>query len=165
MRVLFFPDAILREKSEEIKIFSDKTSDFISQLQLTMYANKGCVGIAAPQVGELKRIVIVDVSGHKKATEKNGLLVMINPVVLDYSGAVINREGCLSVPDYTGNVERADSIKVKFINIKGREQALNTSGFEAVVIQHEIDHLDGILFIDRIKNIRGDLFMRKKYGE
>jgi len=163
VKVLLFPDSVLREKSQKITTLDDKILNFIHELQLLMYSSKGCVGIAAPQVGEHKRIVIADVSNHKKAVDKNGLLVMINPVIIEASGAVINREGCLSVPDYTGNVQRPDRIKVRFTDIKGVEKELGTSGFEAVVIQHEMDHLDGILFIDRITNTRADLFKRKQY--
>lgn len=158
-----FPDPVLREKSERIKKLDNNLLELINKVKDLMYVNKGCVGIAAPQAGFLKRLVVVDVSKHKKAIENHGLLIMINPEIIEADGIIINREGCLSVPDFTGNVRRPENIKVKYIDIEGDERTIKTFGFEAVVIQHEIDHLDGILFIDRIKNSKRDLFDRKSY--
>jgi peptide deformylase len=158
-----FPDPILREKSDEIKKIDKNLIDFIEKLKDLMYSNKGCVGIAAPQVGFLKKIVLVDTSKHKKAIENHGFLLMINPQIIECDGVTITREGCLSVPDFTGNVTRFENIKVKYFDISGEAKSIMTFGFEAVVIQHEIDHLDGVLFIDRIKNSKRDLFNRKNY--
>ena len=161
--ILQFPDERLRQKSVEVQKINDELKDYIEKLKLTLFDNKGCVGIAAPQTGVLKRIVIVDVTNHKKATNKNGLLVMINPIFISGTGVLLNREGCLSVPEYTGNVERKNVIKIKYTDLSETEKLLETGGFEAVVLQHEIDHLDGILFLDRISNTKRDLFSRKKY--
>lgn len=88
---------------------------------------------------------------------------MINPEIIEEEGLVINREGCISVPDFTGNVNRPENIKVKYTDMEENEKTIMIFGFEAVVVQHEIDHLDGILFIDRIKNSKRDLFNRKNY--
>ncbi|HDQ26617.1 MAG TPA: peptide deformylase [bacterium] len=163
MNILLFPNPVLREKSEKIKDITQKTAGLAASLEKLLSANKGCVGIAAPQTGKLQRLVVVDVTGHKKAEQQSGQLILINPEVLIAQGASENREGCLSVPDFTGNVKRADGLRIKYIDIDSNERLLETSGFEAVVIQHEIDHLDGVLFIDRIKNSRRDLFKRKNY--
>jgi peptide deformylase len=163
MNIYQFPAPVLREKAIKVKELDNKTTAFITKLLGLMRANKGCVGIAAPQVGALKRIAIVDATGNKKAVQKSGQLVMVNPEILERSGSTVNREGCLSVPDFTGNVERPDKIRLKFMDMEGNVSILETSGFEAVIIQHEIDHLDGILFIDRIKSARRDLFRRKNY--
>jgi peptide deformylase len=163
MNILLFPDERLRAVSEPVKDVDDKMLQFIEHLKETLYINKGCVGIAAPQVGEMKRLVIVDVTGHKKAAQQSGLLVLINPVMLMRQGSIITREGCLSVPDYTGNVERADGARFQYVDTEGCARLLETSGFEAVVVQHEADHLDGKLFLDRVKNTDKDLFRRKKY--
>lgn len=163
MNILKFPDEKLRIKSKTVEKIDTSLLNFIKNLIKFMYGNKGCVGIAAPQVGVHKRVIIVDASFHKKTTECNGLLIMLNPQIIEFSGESINREGCLSVPDYTGNVKRSFFIKTKFLDINGKEKIIQTSGFEAVVIQHEIDHLDGILFIDRITNLKRDLFERKNY--
>jgi len=163
MNILLFPDDRLRMDCEPVKNISGGLSAFLERLKETMYINKGCVGIAAPQIGELIRAVVVDVTGHKKASCRSGLLVLINPAIVSGSGAVVTREGCLSVPDFTGNVERRDNIGDSYLDAAGNERHLETSGFEAVVIQHEVDHLDGILFTDRVKNARTDLFRRKNY--
>lgn len=163
MKIYRFPDPLLREKSLFLKEIDGSTAGFMERLKDGMYANKGCVGVAAPQVGELKRIVVVDATGHKKVPVSHGLLIMANPQILAVSGSTINREGCLSVPDYTGNVERGDYVKVKYMDINGEEKMLEADGFEAVILQHEIDHLDGVLFIDRVKNTKRDLFPRKNY--
>jgi peptide deformylase len=161
--ILQFPDETLRRKSKPVGDIDGATSDFITRLVLMIRENRGCVGIAAPQVGELRRIIVVDVTGHKKATEKHGLLVMLDPVITGGQGSVVTREGCLSVPDFTGNVERRSTLAVRYVTPDGREAELETAGFEAVVLQHEIDHLDGILFLDRIANVKRDLFKRKTY--
>ena len=161
--ILQFPDARLRLKCATVEKIDSEIEAYIEKLTLAMYDSKGCVGIAAPQTGVLSRIIIVDVTGHKKATDKNGLLVMLNPVIVSGAGAALTREGCLSVPEYTGNVERKNTVKIKYMDLKGADKELETSGFEAVVLQHEADHLDGILFLDRISNTKRDLFSRKKY--
>lgn len=158
--ILLFPDELLRKTSKYITDIDASTANFVEELVFTLHANKFCVGIAAPQVGVLKRIIVVDVTGSKKADKHNGLLMMLNPEITFAEGSSINREGCLSVPDYTGNVERNFSLCVKYLNINGKEQILKTSGFEAIVIQHEIDHLNGIIFLDKIKNLKRDLFRR-----
>ncbi|MFP4465664.1 MAG: peptide deformylase [Candidatus Goldiibacteriota bacterium] len=161
MNIFLFPAPVLREKSREIREIDGELIAFLESLEKTMYLNKGCVGVAAPQTGVLKRAVITDSSLNKKTKKSSGKLVMINPVILNKEGGSINREGCLSVPDYTGNVERADKIGFEYTDIQGKKRTAEASGFEAVIIQHEIDHLDGVLFVDRIKSVKRDLFRRK----
>ena len=117
-----------------------------------------CVGIAAPQLGDLVRICVVDVSGHPKAESDNGRLVLVNPRITLTEGSEVAREGCLSLPDLTANVRRATKIGVEHA---GGE--LESIGFEARCIQHEIDHLDGILFLDRVESLVDDIFRRKNY--
>ena len=163
MNILLFPNPALREKAAHVDVFDKKTGIIAARLTELMYVNKGCVGIAAPQAGELSRIAVVDATGNKKAVKTSGLLVLVNPEILEKSGSCVNREGCLSVPDFTGNVERPDKVKIKYQDIKGGFHILETHGFEAVILQHELDHLDGILFIDRIRNSKRDMFKRKKY--
>jgi len=104
------------------------------------------------------------VSASRNGKDNNhGLLAMINPLITFRSGAEIMREGCMSVPDYTGDVERATEIRVSFQEPDGTEREITASGFEAVAIQHEMDHLDGVLFLDRIASVKTGLFRRKKY--
>ena len=121
------------------------------------------VGIAAPQVGRFQRIVIVDCSRLRKPVPNHGNRVLVNPEIIHWDGYEIGREGCLSVPDYTGNVIRATRIGIKARDSRGEPLELAMEGFEARAMQHEIDHLDGLLFIDRVVSRRTDLFRRKVY--
>jgi peptide deformylase len=116
----------------------------------------GCVGLAAPQIGEMVRVAVVDCSGHPRAEDPNGLMVLVNPRLSAVEGSELGREGCLSIPDLTGNVRRATAVE-----IGGRRSI----GFEARCIQHELDHLDGILFLDRVESLAHDLFVRKVYKQ
>jgi peptide deformylase len=124
----------------------------------TMRAFPGCVGIAAPQIGEPVRVAVVDCTGHPRAEDPNGLLVLVNPRIVRAEGAELGREGCLSIPDLTANVRRATAIAVE-----AGQVAVRSVGFEARCIQHELDHLDGILFLDRVESLAHDLFVRKVY--
>ena len=130
----------------------------------TMQANQGCVGLAAPQLDELVRVVVVDVSEHPRTTTHNGLLVLVNPRIVASSGAEVGREGCLSIPDLTANVRRATEIGVKASTPSGEVVKIQSREFEARCIQHEIDHLDGILFLDRVDSLKTDVFRRKQYS-
>ena len=162
LKILTYPDERLKQVSTPVDSFDDELRQFITALEDTMRAGPGGVGIAAPQVGRFKRIVIVDVSSKPKITH-HGRLVMINPEITDWQGYAKGREGCMSVPDYTGNVIRAEQICLEYYDESGNPHALKTSGFEARAIQHEIDHLDGLLFLDRLVSRRADLFRRKAY--
>ncbi len=162
MNILRLPNPLLREKSKKVESMNAEIKSLCAKLKEQVYINKGCVGIAAPQTGSLRRIVVVDASAGRKKCENHGLIEMINPVIIRAEGSSINREGCLSVPEYTGNVERADSVAIKYLDLKGEERLLEASGFEAVIFQHEIDHLEGILFPDRVVSNR-DLFLRKTF--
>ncbi len=119
-----------------------------------------CVGLAAPQLGESVRVVCVDLTGHPRAPDNNGRLLLVNPRIVASEGAEIGREGCLSIPDLTANVSRATRIEVEHAG-----GALESIGFEARCIQHEIDHLDGVLFLDRVASLVDDVFRRKRYAE
>ena len=125
----------------------------------TMLAHPGCVGIAAPQIGEVVRLIAVDVSGHPKAETSNGRLILANPRVVEADGSEVMREGCLSIPELTANVRRATSVTVQHAD--GR---LRCEGFEARCVLHELDHLDGILFLDRVASLVDDVFRRKTSG-
>ena len=125
----------------------------------TMRSHPGCVGLAAPQLGEMVRVVAVDVSEHPKAETSNGLMVLANPRVVDSSGSEVAREGCLSIPDLTANVRRATRIVVEHA-----EGSVECEGFEARCVLHEMDHLDGILFLDRVESLVDDVFRRKTYA-
>lgn len=134
-----------------------------SDLANTMRSYPGCVGLAAPQLDELVRMIVVDVSEHPRATKQHGLLSLANPRIVLASGAEVGREGCLSIPDLTANVRRATEIVVEALTPEGDARVVESEGFEARCIQHELDHLDGILFLDRVDSMKTDVFQRKRY--
>jgi peptide deformylase len=162
LEILTYPDERLKQASEEVTAFDDELLAFIADLEQTMRAGPGGVGIAASQVGRFQRIAIVDVSAKPKI-EQHGRMVLINPEITHWEGYKLGREGCMSVPDYTGNVMRAERIKLEAVNERGEPFAIETGGYEARAIQHELDHLDGMLFLDRLVSRRNDLFRRKVY--
>jgi peptide deformylase len=162
LEILKYPDPRLKRQADPVEAFDGVLRDLVRDLQQTMEAGPAAVGIAAPQVGLCQQVAIVDVSS-KKRVESHGRLVMVNPEIADWEGMSIGREGCLSVPDYTGNVIRAEQILLRAFDAQGRVYEHRLSGFEARAVQHEIDHLDGMLFLDRLVSRRSDLFQRKVY--
>ena len=161
--IITYPDVRLKQMAEDVKTFDSELSELIQNLQDTLAAGSGGVGIAATQVGVMRRIVIVDVSSYPKIknAKHHGHLILINPEIIDWQGMKKGREGCMSVPDFTGNVIRAENITLKALDEKGRPREYEMEGFEARAVQHEIDHLDGLLFLDRLVSRRNDLFKRK----
>ena len=162
LEILTIPDPRLKQESLPIERFDDELRAFIQDLEETMRASPGGIGIAAPQVGRFQRIVILDLSSKPKI-KNHGRMVLINPEITEWEGMVKGREGCMSVPDYTGNVIRAEKIKFTAFDELGNQHQYETEGFEARAVQHEVDHLDGVLFIDRLVSRRTDLFQRKNY--
>ncbi len=162
LEILKYPDEALKQVSEPVEQFDDELQSFLANLEATMRAGPGGVGIAAPQVGYFKRIAIVDVSSKPKI-KHNGCMILINPEIKTWEGMKIGREGCMSVPDYTGNVIRAEKITLQAYNTQGELIDYECVGYEARAVQHELDHLDGLLFLDRLVSRRTDLFKRKVY--
>ncbi len=156
LKILLYPHPVLQEVSAEVKPFDAGISTLVDDLVETMRASGG-VGIAAPQTGALKRIIIVDVT---PANPGHGLLRLLNPEIIFSSGKRKGREGCLSIPEYRANITRARKVRVEALTPEGRAVTIEARGFEAVALQHEIDHLDGILFIDRVTDMKRDLFRR-----
>ncbi|MGB5299822.1 MAG: peptide deformylase [Thiogranum sp.] len=162
LEILTCPDDRLRQVSEPVEQFDGVLQGHIDDLEETRLAGPGAVGIAAPQVAWFQRVLIVDVSGRKK-TGNHGHLILVNPEITEWDGFAIGREGCLSVPDYTGNVVRAERIRLDALDREGNRLCFEMEGFEARAVQHEMDHLDGLLFLDRLVSRRQDLFQRKVY--
>lgn len=165
-KILQYPDPILKERSLEVEDFGEETAGDIKDLVDTMRASPG-VGLAAVQIGILKRIIVVDVTPPPNARKKkkpngtlNGELILVNPVIVRSADEHLVREGCLSIPDYTADIRRAETITITGMTKDGKEITIDSSGFEAVALQHEADHTDGVLFIDRIESIKS-LFKRK----
>ena len=163
LEILSYPDERLKQAGVPVAVFDDGLRRFVADLEETMRAGPGGVGIAAPQVGRFQRVVIVDVSGARKPVPNHGRLVLVNPEITQWEGMAKGREGCMSVPDYTGNVIRAERIELQALDEHGAEQYFRFEGFEARAVQHELDHLDGLLFLDRLVSRRNDLFRRKNY--
>jgi len=159
--ILTYPDERLKSYSTAVDKFDDGLQQFIQELEQTRQAGPSAVGIAAPQIGYFQRIITIDASQQKRKTENHGHLVLINPEITHWEGLVSGREGCLSVPDYTGNVVRAASIELTAFDPSGKPLHFSMNGFEARIVQHEMDHLDGLLFLDRLVSRRNDLFRRK----
>ena len=162
--ILRYPHPILKKMCNRVEHIDTSILNLVDDLLDTMRAGPGSVGVAAPQIGVTLRVCVVDVSANRQGKDNNhGQLCMINPEIIAREGVAVMREGCMSVPDYTGDVERATAITVRFSEPDGFQREIAASGFEAVAIQHEMDHLDGILFLDRIVSIKTGLFRRKNY--
>lgn len=163
-KILTFPHPILKKRAHRVERLDESIRGLIEDLIDTMHEGPGSVGVAAPQIGVSLAVCVIDVSGSRHGKDNNhGLLAMVNPEIVSREGAAVMREGCMSVPDYTGDVERATGITVSYLDEAGVERRIDASGFEAVAIQHELDHLDGILFLDRIVSLKTGLFRRKSY--
>ena len=162
--ILHFPHPLLKKMCRPVDRVDEEIEGLVSDLIDTMREGPGSVGIAAPQIGVSLRVCVVDVSRSKNGRDNShGLLILINPEIFHAEGAATMREGCMSVPDYTGDVERPSTVHLRYVDERGEQRILETNGFEAVAIQHELDHLDGILFLDRISSLKTGLFRRKKY--
>jgi peptide deformylase len=155
--ILTYPDPELKKKSAPVAVINDKTRELVRDMTETMYDAPG-VGLAAPQLGVHQRVVIIDVSGKD---EEPDLIVAINPVIIHAEGESYEEEGCLSVPKYAANVHRHLMVVVKALNLEGEELTYKADDLLAIAFQHEIDHLDGILFIDHISPLKREIFRRK----
>ncbi len=160
--IQFVPNPVLRKSALPVENITDKTLQLLDDMAETMYDAPG-IGLAGPQIGELKRLIVMDCS---RDDEKSELWQMINPEVIELSEDNSTlEEGCLSIPGHTAEVSRPDWIKLRFTDIKGKEQQIKAEGLLAACIQHEIDHLDGILFIDHISKLKRDIIWRKVLKE
>jgi peptide deformylase len=157
--VLQFPDRRLRQMSKPIEDVSEAIRELASDMLEVMYDEPG-IGLAAPQVGEAVRLVVMDTKWTEEDAERSPL-VLVNPEILEREGKVVC-EGCLSVPDFQADVERAARVKVRAFDLDGHETIHDAEELEAVCFQHEIDHLDGKLFIDRISRLKRELYVQKR---
>lgn len=160
--IRFVPDPVLRVRCPEVTAFDDDLKRLVDDMVDTMYAAPG-VGLAAPQVGVEKRLALVDISVGQ---EDGRLLVLVNPEIVEESGRAVDSEGCLSIPDITEKVPRPTRVKVVAQDVDGERFELETEDFEARAICHEIDHLDGVLFVDHLRGLRKEKVRRqmKKAG-
>ena len=161
--IVRFPHPLLKQPTRLVGRVDNAVERLIDTMVKMMHQHPHCVGLAAPQVGSDLRIAVMDASAHPKVSASHGLLVLINPQLDSTEGSVIQREGCLSIPDFTANVRRAARIHLTAFDQDGASRGWWLEGFEAIVAQHEVDHLDGKLFLDRVVNLKTDLFRRKTY--
>ena len=156
-RILKFPDPLLKQDASAVTNIDGQVDTLIKDMMETMYAAPG-VGLAAPQVGISERVIVLDIDPENPGKK---VFQLINPTIVQREGSIVWEEGCLSVVDYTENVERAKHILVRGWTVDQQEIEIDAEDFLAVALQHEIDHLDGKLFIDRISRLKRDLYRRK----
>ncbi len=160
--VILVPDARLSTPCDSVTRFDSALRALARDLEDTMRDGPGSVGVAACQIGAMTRVCVVDTSGHRKfGAQSQGFFVLVNPVIIQRQGERVGREGCMSLPDFTANVRRAEMVVVTYHDLDGNAREITCYDFEAVAMQHEIDHLDGILFLDRVTNLQTDVFPRK----
>ncbi|MDH4099571.1 MAG: peptide deformylase [Nitrospirota bacterium] len=157
LKIYKYPDAVLKNKAEPVAEVSDEIRQLIDDMFETMYAAPG-IGLAATQVGVSKRVIVIDIShSHPEIPP----LALVNPVITFKDGEICEEEGCLSVPDYQADVCRFNHVKVKALDRDGNEVEVEGEELLARAIQHEIDHLDGVLFIDRISALKREMYKRR----
>jgi peptide deformylase len=158
--VLKFPDKRLREVSKPITEVTEEIRALAQDMLDVMYDEPG-IGLAAPQVGEQVRLIVVDTEWTEEEGEKNPL-VLVNPEIVERHGRLMWTEGCLSVPDFTADVERDARVKLVAQGLDGESLTIEAEELRAVCFQHEIDHLDGVLFIDHISRLKREMYARKR---
>lgn len=150
--IRLWPDPVLRAPASAVEVFDEELVRLVDDMVATMLAAPG-VGLAAPQVGVSRRVAVVDVTVGR---EKGNLRVLINPRILEKSGSQIDNEGCLSIPDFTEKVERPERVRLEAQDLRGEKFEIEAEGFEARAFCHELDHLDGVLFVDHLRGLRRD---------
>jgi peptide deformylase len=159
--VLQFPDPRLRRVSQRIENVTDELRQLAQDMCEVMYDEPG-IGLAAPQVGEAVRLIVVDTEWTQEGADRNAL-ILVNPVLSEHDGKVLWKEGCLSVPDLEGEVERAERVLLTATDLDGKEVAIRAEGLQAVCFQHELDHLNGVLFIDHLSQLKRSRYtLRRK---
>jgi peptide deformylase len=161
--VVRLPDPVLKRVADPVAEIGPDEKALAADLLDTMFASPACVGVAAPQIGVSLRAFSVDVTGHRKADSCHGPFVLFNPVLVLARHLELAREGCLSVPDFTGDVARATEVVVRGLTPDGTTRVIEANAFEARALLHELDHLDGLLFLDRVGSLSTDVFRRKRY--
>ena len=157
-KIVIEPDPILRKRSESLEKVDDELRALLNDMLETMYAAPG-IGLAAVQVGILKRLIVIDISKDK---EKKSPLFLINPEIISRSKKTsIYEEGCLSLPGHFAEIERPAECQIRFVDYNGKEKELQANGLLATCIQHEVDHLNGVLFIDYLSKLKKDMIIKK----
>jgi peptide deformylase len=157
LRIYHYPEAVLKVPAQKVAIFDDALRQLSQDMVETMYAAPG-IGLAAPQIGISQRLIVIDCSAKDEAPH---LIVAVNPEIVTCSGQRCEEEGCLSLPGYYADIQRSEQVTVTFQSIHGEVGEITAEGLLAVAFQHEIDHLDGILFVDHLSPLKRGIFRRK----
>lgn len=155
-----YPDPVLRNKTARVEKVDESLDGLIQDMVETMHAAPG-VGLAANQVGVPLQLAVIDLSAREDAEDRHPLLVLINPEIISSEGAAVEEEGCLSIPDFSEKVKRAARVRVRAQDRKGKNFELEAEGLLAKALQHEIDHLNGLLFVDRLSPLKKSIFKRR----
>jgi len=158
--IVKFPDTRLKQVSQPIGEITDAHRELAQDMCEVMYDEPG-IGLAAPQVGESIRLIVLDTEWTEEGTEPNAL-ILVNPEILEPEGKIVWNEGCLSVPDFSADVERPERVLVRGLDLDGKRVEERVEGLRAVCFQHEVDHLNGILFIDRISRLKRSMYVKKR---
>ena len=160
LKVLTFPDPFLKTKAKVVTLFDEELKSFLTDMSETMYDSVG-IGLAATQVGSDKRMFVMDVDQNEEDGSDRKPIFLINPVVKETEGEQVMEEGCLSVPEYRAEVTRAKELLLHYQDETGANKKLLATGLTSVCIQHELDHLDGLLFIDHLSPLRRKMIQKK----
>ncbi|MCK5515265.1 MAG: peptide deformylase [Desulfobulbaceae bacterium] len=158
LKIYEYPDPVLRKRTKKITAFDENLAKLIEDMAETMYNAPG-VGLAAPQIGQSIRLIVVDITMN--IDDEKEYMVMVNPVIIAHEGSQLDEEGCLSVPELTANVKRYKGVTVSYQDLEGHTKELSTEERFSVVLQHEIDHLNGILFLDHLSSLKRNLYKKK----
>lgn len=155
--ILIWPDPVLKKKSKPVAKVDDSLRALVKDMFETMYAADG-VGLAAPQIGVLQRVIVLDTSPRQEGAKP---LAMINPEIIGMEGKTTYTEGCLSIPGEAEDVDRAERVTVKYLDVEGQEQTLACEGLLSIAVQHETDHLDGIVYVDHVSSLKRELIRKR----
>lgn len=158
LKIYQYPEKVLRQETKKVEVFDDDLKQLAQDMAETMYDAPG-IGLAAPQVGKSLKLIVVDTS--KDPEEQKVFLTMVNPEIITREGEQLDEEGCLSVPELTATVKRSKKVTVAYQDLEGNSHEMETEERFAVVMQHEIDHLNGILFIDHLSSLKRNLYKKK----
>lgn len=164
LKVLTYPDRILKEVSHPIKKVTNQVRELAANMFDTMYAEEG-IGLAAPQIGEGIRLIVLDVGKNRDNEDEDEIpdpIAMINPEVISGAELIQYEERCLSCPELAVMVDRQKNIIVRYLDLEGKPLELSTTGLQSICIQHEIDHLNGVLLVDKVSRLRRDLYKQKR---
>jgi len=157
-KIYTYPNPVLRKKAEPVTDFGEELQRLVKDMAQTMYDAPG-IGLAAPQIGVSKQVVVIDTSTEE---EDNQLMVLVNPEILSGEGSRVDKEGCLSVVDFEAKVKRFAHVSVRALDIEGKINEFEADEWFARVVQHEVDHLNGVLFIDRVSSLKRALYKKKR---